>query len=321
MCFHRKLLLIIVLLSNLNSVFAVGNESIDLACPDFPYFRPKTGPIAVVNCDFHKAYEKRVEQIMRTLGAPGGRAVILNLGGNLVLKYNGKTETIDVTPNAYQDVKVFAHATMAVYLLLFQKNAGQLDPQIKLDLRALEQHVQQAAALIPSINISPKEKETVVQLATLTEDFLQGVLTKGDWTTAEVDAYFQQVKPLIFDTTKIALKLEIDALDKAINPWLADMSPEDQKKIGIVVATAHQARAREASLQYFARKFGQRFGEGASLEDGLVVLEEKFDETSALKLLARHYLDRSAATAIFNEPAKLQSDLLGDAAASLLGSL
>ena len=286
--------------------------------PDFPHFRPKTGPMALVNCDFHKAYEKRVEQILKTFGAPGGRAVILDLDGHLVLKYHGKTETFDVTPNAYQEVKVFAHASLAVYLLLFQKNAGQLDSQIQQDLTALKQQVQQSATLIPSIKIPLKDKEKVTQLATMTENFLQGVLTKGSWTTAGADVYFQQVKSLIFDTTKIAAKLEIDALDKAINPWLAEMSPEEQKKIGIVVATAHQARAREVALQYFAYKFGHRFGEGASLEDGLVVLENKFDENSALKLLARHYLDRGAGKVMFKEPFKIQSDLLGDAAASLL---
>ena len=313
-----KWFLIVVLFLNAHPVLAAMAETTQLACPEFPYFRPTKGPLARVNCDFHKVYEQRVEQIIRTFGVPGGRAVILNLGGTLVLKYNGKTQTISITPPAYQQVKVFAHASFAVFLLLPQNKSGQLLPPIKLGLSHLEQHLQQSVATIPSIKISLKDKATVTQLANLTLDFINRVLTKNSWTAAERAVYFRNVKPLFFRTTKIAARLELSALDQAINPWLAKMSLQEQKNIGIVVATAHQARASEISLQYFAHKFGQQFGEGASLEHGLVVLEDKFDETAALKLLARHYLDRSAAQIIFNDEARLQRDVLADAARTLL---
>lgn len=314
----RKWFFIVVLFLNVHPVLAAMGETTQLACFEFPYFRPTKGPLALVNCDFHKAYEKRVEQIIRTFGVPGGRAVILNLGGTLVLKYHGKTETYNITPAAYQQVKVFSHASFAVFLLLSQNKSGQLLPPIKLSLSTLASHLQQSAATIPSIKISLRDKAAVTQLANLTLDFINRVFTKNSWTAAEMTVYFQNVKPLIFRTTKIAARLEISALDQAINPWLANMSPEQQKKIGIVVATAHQARASEISLQYFAHKFGQQFGEGASAEHGLVVLEDKFDETAALKLLARHYLDRSAAQIMFSDPARLQRDVLSDAARSVL---
>ena len=140
---------------------------------------------------------------------------------------------------------------------------------------------------------------------------------KPSWTQDEMATDFQSLDPLINRVALIVSQIEIQALDTALTPWLAQMESTDKQRIGIVVATAHQARAKEISIQYFSKKFGHRVGEVLH-EKGMVVLEGKFDEISALNLLARHYLDREAGDILFHEPARLQRDLLADAATSLL---
>jgi hypothetical protein len=289
-----------------------------VSCPDFPYFRPTSGPLALINCDFHHEYEQRVTQEIQSFGAPGGRPVILNIGGSLILKYNGKHETIDITPNQYQEVKVFGHAAVSVFLALYKSQSNQLELEKKRYLASLEDHLKKASLLIPSFKLTPEEMNSVTQLATLTQNFVHKILLQGHWTDKEYNAFFAAVKPLIFDITIIASRVEISALDNALNPWLAQLSPEDKMKIGIVIATAHQSRAKEISLQYFAKKFGATFGEGALLENRITVLEGYFDESSALKLLARHYLDQKIGQDIFGDPERLQRDLLSDAAEKLL---
>lgn len=315
--YSKTMILSLLLFSLVNTAFSLGDTQ-QPGCPAYPFFRPSTGPLAVINCDFHKTYEKRVLQTMKTFGAPGGPPVILNLGGTLLLKFNGRSEKIDITPEAFQNLKTFCHMTFAVFLSLSQSKPGPLDQSTRRALGSLKKHIQQAAAAIPSLKLFPKEKSKINQLTRLTLSFLKKILLRDSWSTVDYTAYFSKANPLLRDIITFAAKRELNALDKALKPWLAQMSTREKKKIGIVVATAHQARAKEISLQYFEKKFGKQLGEGASREFGLVILEDKFDEDSALKLLARHYLDREAGLVLFDEAARLQRDVLADAAAKLL---
>jgi hypothetical protein len=282
------------------------------ACPDFPYFFPKTGTLSVLNCDFHQQYEARIAQVLTTFGTSGGRPIILNLGGTLILKYNGNTTNTNITPATYHELKSFEHAALTVFLILSQMNPDQST------LQMIQSHLEQAAPLISSLKLTHQSREITNQLVQGTLQLIRKLKNKPTYSRDKLAYEFKRIKPLLNKVTMIASKIELQALNDALNPWLAQMLPAERNRIGIVVATAHQARDREISLQYFSKKFGHRVGEGARYENGMVVLEGKFDETSALNLLARHYLDREVGDIMFNEPARLQRDVLADSAAIIL---
>jgi hypothetical protein len=288
-----------------------------LACPEFPYFRPATGPLALVNCDFHAAYEKRIAEITASFGAIGGRPVILNLGGTLVFKHNGKTDTVDITPDAYHQIKTFAHATFAVYAILATQS-GLLSNDTTSSLRLLQDHLKTAYIALPSLGLKEDELLMSEKLENLTSTFINHVLSQKQVDENELLNFFNNARPLIALVIKKAAEIELNTLDSTVNHWLLLLSSEEKKQLGVVVATAHQARAQEISLQYFGKKFGFHYGEGATNEKNFVVIEGKFDENSSLALLARHYLDRQAAQVILNDPDGLQRDALGDAAKEIL---
>ena len=298
----------LALLVIFNTATAATTES----CPAFPYFKPTTGPLAMVNCDFHTQYEARVKQISSTFGARGGRPVILNLGGTLLFKYNGKTETVDITPLAYHGLKTFSHGAFSIYLVLSQTTPGQLSTTIMDKLHTIRKNLKTAKQAIPTLELSEEAQTVLEKLASTSYDFLDTIITMQHCSANELDHYYTAVTPLIFQVVNLAGKIELQALDTAVNRWLASMTSDDKSKLGIVVATAHQARHDEISSRYFAKKFSFRYGIGAQHENGLVVLEGKFDEASALTLLARHYLDRDAGQVMFNNPDRLQRDMLGD---------
>ena len=96
------------------------------------------------------------------------------------------------------------------------------------------------------------------------------------------------------------------------------------------------------TMHYFARKLGKERSRGTNAvvadeegysvdtaegtvitqyEDGLIALEGHVDESAALSLLARHYVDREAAFLTFGDPTRLQRDALGDAGAEYLHHL
>ncbi len=75
-------------------------------------------------------------------------------------------------------------------------------------------------------------------------------------------------------------------------------------------------RKDNLAVQYFARLLGET-GEGRRI----IYAEAIFDEHRALNLLGTHLLDREIAASFFDDPLRMNRDLLGDAAAEYLRTL
>lgn len=287
--------------------------AIEPSCPDFPNFEPKSGPLADVNCFFHHQYEARIKQIITTLGAPGGRPVIIDLDGTyLILKYNGKTETIQIADSTYQNLKVFSHASLSILIILSQQQPGKIDESTLNSLQQLQTNLDAAIKIIPSLNLPPEGRQAVEKLSAITENYLHKLLTTKQWTMAELISYYGQAIGPINVMVKMAADVELTNLDRTLNQWLAPMSTEERNNIGIVIGVVHQARAEEHIIMYLSKRFSKHVGEGALYENGLVVAEGRSDEDSALALLARHYLDREIGRVVFNKVDRMQKDLMSD---------
>jgi len=315
--YFLKAFLFIILCSYLCTNKAFSQE---MACPDFPFFQPTVGPLAYVNCDFHKAYEKQVAQMIKHFGAPDGRPILLDLSSTLIFKYNGKTETVNLTPPSYHFIKAFSHTAFSVWLILANTSNGEIDKEAKAALENLQTDLNKANNSLTSLGLSNAEHKVCHQLSKITQLFLKRMLKEGHWTPTELTQYLKAVRPLIYQSMHMASVIQLKTLSLAVESALKQLKKEEIKQLGVVIATSHQARRQDIGLQYFAKKFGYRYGDGAQFENNFVVLEGKFDENAALALLARHYLDREAARAILQDQARLQRDLLADAAKKILAS-
>ena len=297
---------------------AVAHKAMN--CPDYPYFKPSNGPLALVNCDFHHTYDKRVNEILKTFGTVAGHPVLLNLGGNLIFKHNGQIETMNAAPDRFHLIKAFSHAMFTTNLILQYVHEGPLPPATKEELTTLQSHLTQSVAEMDDLDLQQEEKTLMKKLATHNLDFIKQLLKSNYFTQEKIKRFFFDNRATLENAIKLDAKIQLSLLDQAANQWLDSLNNKERQKLGIVVATAHQARANEISLQYFAKKLGFQYGEGAQHENGFVVLEGKFDEESALKLLARHYLDQEASFIMFNNPERLQNDVLGPAAHEILAA-
>lgn len=286
----------------------------ELACPDFPSFEPKYGPLAELNCYFHHQYENRIKQITASFGAPGGRPVIINLDGlNMILKYNGKTEVVQIADATYQNLKVFCHASLSVLMILSQQSPGRIEKTTLNHLQQLQTNLDAATKVIPTLNLPVQAKQATQTLAKITNEYLQKLITTQRWSYADLTSYYQKVMGSINIMIGTAPAVELNNLDKVLNPWLAAMSEKERKQIGIVIGVVHQARAQEHIIAYLNKRFSKQVGgDGATNENGLVVAEGIFDEQSALALLARHYLDRDIGRIVFNQIDRMQKDLMAN---------
>lgn len=282
----------------------------DDICEDFPYFAPKTGPFMQVNCDFHHAYEARIDNITKTFGAVNGRPIILELGGRLVLKYQGVRHEVDITPTPYPEMKAFLHSIVAVYLFISDQEPGKLTTETLAHLQDLVTDIVRTRESLMHLSVAPNVEHALDSLYKQAVDFLQITLKSQQWSTANLEDFYKKIKAEIFIVKSAAAHVEIAALDKALATWLKKIPKQQKPEIGIVVAIAHQARARGLTVDYFAKKFKKKICVGAQCEDGMVIIEGKYDEDSALSALARHYLDRQMGKVLFAAPLRMQYDLL-----------
>lgn len=301
-------------------IYSIPVHATEPSCPEFPYFYPQSGAVAVVNCDFHKAYLNRVNQIIQTLGTQNGRPIILNLGGNLSFKYGGKTEHVVIQPETYHQVKGIAHIGFSVYLILAQNSGTELNTKTLQSLASLREHALQTKQALPNLHL-PQEASTIcLDIINQSLDFIDQLIARKSFSQHDIKQFYAHMTPKFLAAIKLASQIELNLLDQEVNRFLAKLNRKERAQLAIIVATAHQARAQEISLQYFEKKFGKKLGEGAINENGLVVMEGKFDEASALETLAKHYLDREASQVIFNDEERLQRDLLADATKRILKS-
>ena len=93
------------------------------------------------------------------------------------------------------------------------------------------------------------------------------------------------------------------------------LGADEQDTLHVVVAGAHQARTRSLGMLYFRKRLAEP--EGA--ERRVLYAESATTPEAARALVGTFLLDRELAEAFFGDAARLQRDVLGDAAAEKLG--
>ncbi len=116
-------------------------------------------------------------------------------------------------------------------------------------------------------------------------------------------------------------RLELEDLHAAVFPWWQSLSAEERQRCAILAATPHQPRVGRLTVLYLERLTGRKTGLGASLDDGLVVLEMDCDEPTAMLTLARHYLDQQIGQQFFGDRFRMQRDVMADAAGPIIEEL
>ncbi|MCB8880701.1 hypothetical protein ACELLULO517_10700 [Acidisoma cellulosilytica] len=118
--------------------------------------------------------------------------------------------------------------------------------------------------------------------------------------------------PLLLDDVNLSAKAQIDMMREVINHWRAEMGADVWSQVTVVVEGPHQPREDNLKMAFFRHALGDR------APTHLVYAENVYDRASALKLVGTIEADRSLSIITFNDPLRMQRDLLGDAASAYL---
>lgn len=222
-------------------------------------------------------------------------------------------------PPARVSARHLLTALLGLCLAACQTAASAVAP-VAPETRALFQktrrHIAEALAELdaPASSIRsllPPELFEVQRTLLRESDTLLAESLSGSRPTPErLERFAQAVRPGVVANVRASAHDELEQLHPHVSAIRASLSPEQWARLSVVISTSRQARAREASLQYFERLLREpKMGEGASREERIVVLEA-FGSREPLEALATHELDQDAAAWLFGDRFRLQSDLL-----------
>jgi hypothetical protein len=265
-------------------------------------------PLDALNAGFRKAYSQARADALANLGP-----VVLVDGDTLVL-IRGKERSIAlVIPARYHFLKAIAHAPLGVYLVLSAEDSKPL-PEPRLDdLRRLRELTRAARKAVNRYGFSEGEKDRQGEILSGCTTFLDGVLERRRCDGKELTAFCRRMAPLVLANAADAAKLQIDAYHKQMSAWRKQMTAEQWRQLRVVVQGSQMPRNGHIAVQYFAKLLGEP-GEGKRI----IYAEALFDAQRALNLLGSHVLDGRAAAVFFDDPRRLNRDLLSDAAAEYL---
>jgi hypothetical protein len=267
---------------------------------------PPPDALAQANADFRATYREAKARALASAGP-----ILLVEGDALVLRDGAARKAVKFLPPGYTALKEASHVPLALFVLLHDA-AGPLAAPARRALEALASELRRAR---PSLGTRPFPKGALArqeQLLDASAALVEAVAGRGAVAPGEVAGFARRMGPLLEANAEEAAALEIEALQKQVEAWRAELGPA-WSRLHVVVIGSHMARTNEIALQYFERLLGEP-DEGRRV----VFAEGLWEEEKALDLLATHLLDGAASEAFFGNAARLHEDMLAAGARKYL---
>jgi hypothetical protein len=252
--------------------------------------------VGVLNEAFQVAYRLATKERQAT--AP----IFILIGDELVVYNRDARRAHVVKPDAYHVLKTVSHAPLAMYALSKTREPA-LDAAAMLQSRIEETRLEELTGAARA------DCEFVLRETAEAIDLYLG-------RRLDVGAFTQRMGDALRRLRWHATALHMAELDRHVEAELARMNQDERSLLQVVVAGVHQARDRSLGTLYFQR----RLPAGCPAGERVLYGEGVRTEQSALELVSLQRFDREIAAAFFGDPAKLQQDILGDAAEEIIAA-
>jgi hypothetical protein len=248
---------------------------------------------------FHQAYRATRDDAQHEV------PILVVLPTELALHQGGNRHRVGYCRPAFGRAKSAAHVAVALFTLACcDANAERR----AAGLSGLLAHL--AAALAEEQDAAPAPvDEEIRALLQCCLSFARAAC-EGSPCERRVADFANAAGPSVLRITELATCEQVAGLHEAVEALSSRLSPAEQAELQVVVVGDHQARTRSLGMQYFKR----RFGEKAETDERVTYGENISDEQEAISLVATRRLDQRIARAFFGDEARLQRDVLGDAA-------
>ncbi|MGE0735225.1 MAG: hypothetical protein AB7G15_01935 [Alphaproteobacteria bacterium] len=263
-------------------------------------------PLKAVNDGFRGAYKQARAETLKQLSP-----VFIVQFDSLIVHRNGARTETTFTPKAYHEYKSFAHIPLTVFVML---QPGSAQPLTDAKLKELETYralVANADKGIDGLGWPTDAVQLHRNIASRAMAFIDERLKTKSVTPQVLTRFARQMAPLALASADFAARAQLDGLHALVTKQRREMGEAEWRRLLVVNLAPRQARPGNLQFAYFKRAMGAG-AEGKRLFNA----ENVFTEDGALNLLGTIVLDKAASVAFFNDPARLERDLLSDAAAA-----
>jgi hypothetical protein len=275
---------------------------------------PAADPFCPLNDAFRDAYAAHRADVLAASGP-----VILYAGGDRLVLQRGRDRLeAPATSARYHELKIVAHAVLAVFLLLAPVD-GPIDAARAAKLDSYRTHLGRAAATIEGRLAGGPQRDRQRRILGRAQSLLERALGERRLDAGALGDFVRAERADVLDNVKDAAREQVAAIHAAVQGWTAAMSPAERSRLRIVVGTTHMARPGNLAVQYFQAFLGEPYAgrqadERVDEGERVLVAEGTFDAERLLALVGTHLVDRAAAAAFFADPLRLDRDLLSDGA-------
>jgi hypothetical protein len=261
-----------------------------------------------IESDFHKAY------------ADDRSAVIASLGPYILVKddkitlVNGKTRIERSTQiQFYDQLKVIDHIPLSMFLILREKTGNPLDADTIKEMESFRDYADSVVKILPQMNLPPLTLKRQERILADSAAFANRVIKAKTTSAAELDSFSRGLGNDALENAYEAIAAQLTEMEKDLNDFTAMISPEDRKRLHVVVYGSHMPRLKNATMQLLEKYFGEE-------EEGnhIIYCEGIDSEEKGLELLATHIVDSHIGLSFFGDRWRMHRDLLGDGAARFL---
>ncbi len=224
----------------------------------------------------------------------------------MTLRFRGKESRWALVGGRYQTIKGLTHIPIGVVCFLLTLSQPALTGEEKAHLLDLKKTIASAESEISAEGVGAEMVPVEHRLLGRTAELIDDVVAHGRPADERLHAYGKAIRADVDANLAGASGAFPGALDAAVHEMRAEVGAEAWPRVVAVITTAHQARAREVSVQYFERLLGEHLTEGALGEQRLVVLEGAGQQATAESIMTLHLVDQRVSALLFDDPLFLQ---------------
>jgi hypothetical protein len=241
--------------------------------------------------------------------------VIVIAFGEAVLIRAGSERRVDFTPRGYDSFRDMSHTVLGFY------GAAALalaDPKSDWagEFRTLRQRAAAVLPLLAALGYAGDRLERQTRLLNSAIDFADRMLAADAVTQAALTAYARQAAPLVLANANDAAAAQLDGLHALVQQWRGAMGEAEWKRLYVVILGPRMPRAGNLQFQYFVNALG-----APAIDQRLFYAEGIFDVKGGLDFLATIVTDRELSATVFDDPLRMDRDLLADGAEARLLSM
>jgi hypothetical protein len=270
-------------------------------------------PLVSLNDMFRAEYRQaRAERLTRI-----GTVIVVQFDDLHLIRQGQPATKATFTPPIYHEYKAIAHIPLALYLAFAPRVGRPFDKPMLDKLTAYLKQVQAAGkSLDGRAGWTPEQLRLHKNIVDASIKLIETAGGAEEISEAQLTAYTRAMRPLVLASADAAARAQLDGLHALVNKWRGELGESVWQAANVVVLGPKQPRPGNVQYEYFRRAMGPG-AEGRRLW----YAEGVFDRDGGHTLFGTIILDRGASIAFFNDPVRLERDLLADAAAAHLNRL